>query len=75
MDALTFPQANGQTTSLFAFVDDPAQDVLSGPRSSITAAQNPLLLSQWLGAQDALLTHPDSLVLTETACRAAGSAW
>ena len=69
VDALTFPQANGQTTSSFAFVDDPAQDVLSGPRSSMTAAQNPLLLSQWLGAQDALLTHPDSLVLAETACR------
>jgi Alpha/beta hydrolase domain len=69
VDALTFPQASGQTTSSFAFVDDPAQDVLSGPRSSMTAAQNPLLLSQWLGAQDALLTHPDSLVLAETACR------
>jgi hypothetical protein len=69
VDALTFPQANGQTTSLFAFVDDSAQDVLSGPRSSITAAQNPLLLTRWLGAQDALLTRPDSLVLAETACR------
>jgi hypothetical protein len=69
VDAMTFPQANGQSTSLFGFVDDPAQDVLSGARSSITAAQNPLLLSRWLGAQDALLTPPDSLVLTETACR------
>lgn len=69
VDALAFPQASGQTTSLFAFVDDPAQDVLSGPRSAMTAAQNPLPLSRWLGAQDALGVHPDSLVLAEAACR------
>lgn len=69
VEALTFPQAHGDTTSSFAFVDDPVQDILSGPRSEITAAQNPLLLSRWLGAQDALLTSPDSIVLGETACR------
>jgi hypothetical protein len=74
IDALTFPQKSGPATSLFGFVDDPAEDTLSGPRTAMTAAQNAAGLARWLAAQRALAPNPDSIVLGETACRRGGFA-
>jgi hypothetical protein len=72
VEALTFPQASGPPTSLYGFVDDPAEDTLTAPRTLMTAAQNPVPLARWLAVQDALAPYPDSVVLAETACRRGG---
>ena len=72
VEALTFPQASGPPTSLYGFVDDPAEDALTAPRTVMTVAANPLPVSRWLAAQDALAPTPDSVILAETACRRGG---
>ena len=72
VDALTFPQASGPPTSLYGFVDNPAEDVLTAPRTLMTVAANPLPVSRWLAAQDALAPFPESVILAESACRRGG---
>lgn len=69
VEALAFPQAGGATTSRHGFVDDPASDVLSGPLSTMTSAENAVALARWTAARRALGGLPDSLVLPEVACR------
>jgi hypothetical protein len=69
LEALAFPQAGGETTSRYGFVDDPAADMLSGPLTTMTSVQNTVALARWAAAQRALGVVPASVLLPEVACR------
>ena len=67
-DAIRFPQANGQSTELWPFVDDPAIDSFLGDQIPTSV---PGLTPRYLEVL-AALHHEPGLVLPGTSCRLGG---
>ena len=67
-DAISFPQANGQSTQLWPFVDDPAIDSFLGEQIPTDV---PGLTARYLEVLAALAPEP-GLILPKTACRLGG---
>jgi hypothetical protein len=68
VDAISFPQANGQSTQLWPFVDDPAIDTFLGEQ---IPTDIPNLTPRYLEVLAALKPEP-ALALPRTACRLGG---
>ena len=67
-DAISFPQASGQSTELWPFVDDPAIDTFLGEQIPTSV---PGLTARYLEVL-AALHHEPGLVLPGTSCRLGG---
>jgi hypothetical protein len=67
-DAISFPQANGQSTQLWPFVDDPAIDTFLDEQIPTDV---PGLTARYLEVLAALAPQP-ALALPRTACRFGG---
>ena len=68
VDAISFPQANGQSTQLWPFVDDPTIDTFLGDQIPTDV---PGLTPRYLEVLAALAPEP-GLMLPKTACRLGG---
>jgi hypothetical protein len=68
-DAISFPQAGGQSTQLWPFVDDPAIDTFLAEQ--ISTSNDTALIARYLEVLTAL-DHEPGLVLPKTSCRLGG---
>jgi len=67
-DAISFPQANGQSTQLWPFADDPAIDTILSEQIPTSVPGLPARYLEVLAA----LRHEPALALPKTACRTGG---